>query len=152
METETCLKCGHENPEGFKFCNECGKSRNPQVTEKRFANLVDIHEDADLSRVATHLFGDEQYIPSASELRKALERLPTDNQRQCFIRVMRLHLPGKQGREAYTTVAAERNGSSTAVSSAFDRASSMIGRYLNKSRMNALYERDNEADLVIATK
>jgi len=127
---EKCSKCGHSNPSGFKFCNECGKSSKAPVVAKEFPEILGIHEQADLSRVALGLFGDPELAISVEELRTALKRLRTENQRQTYIRVMQLHLPGVQERATFEKVAREKGVSSTTIRSSFDSASRKANFYL----------------------
>jgi hypothetical protein len=128
---EKCSKCGHSNPSGFKFCNECGKSSKAPVVAKEFPEILEIHEQADLSRVALGLFGEPELAISVEELRTALNRLPTENQQQNYIRVMQLHLPGVQVRATFESVANDRNVSSTTVRSSFDSATRKLNYYLS---------------------
>lgn len=141
-----CNRCGHENPERFKYCNNCGKSATPQIVAKEFPTLVEIHEDANLDRVAMHLFEDARYVPTVQELREAMEILNV-NRQQVYIRVMSLDLPGVQARRTFTEVARERNGSSSAVKYAFDAAYYDLRKALIDARRQELYRLRAEEDL-----
>lgn len=144
-KANVCNRCGHENPKGFKYCNNCGRSRNTQQVAKKFPTLVEIHEDANLDRVAMQLFEDAKYIPTVHELREAVNSLNA-NWKQVFIKVMSLDLPGIQARRTYAQVAQERNGSSSAVRSAFWNANYALVSTLGAARRRELRRQEAEDD------
>lgn len=106
-----------------------------------------VHNEADLTGVAKLLFGDARYVPTVEELQGAINKLSTENQRQCFIRVMRLHLPGVQRRATFAELAAERGGSKSAVRVAFGHASYEVEKRLRGARNKALHRGNFNDDL-----
>lgn len=96
--------------------------------------LVDVHEYANLDRAAKVIFGDLDYVLTVEKLRWAIEKLPTDNMRQVFIRVLNLHKPGVQGRQTYSEVALQKKGSKSVVSKTFQETGYRLANYLRDDR------------------
>jgi hypothetical protein len=98
---------------------------------------VEIHENANLDRIAMHLWNDARYVPTISELREAVGRL-TPNRREIFIKKMRLELPGVQLPTTYAELARERGTREGPIRVAFREASQQVDQYLYPVRQRRL--------------
>lgn len=132
VNTETvCQYCGHENQVGWRFCSQCGKSRNPPTAAKPFPQVLEIHPEADLTKVLEDILRWERgllegWTPSVDQFKELCELKLTENQQQCLIRRYQLHLVGSQPVVSAASIARERGGSGAATMTALQSALSSL--------------------------
>lgn len=147
--TIACRVCGHHNQEGFKFCSECGKSRNPPPQAREFPVVLSIHPEADLTAVMKEVLGyyahlTDDWLPSTGYFEALCHSELSKNQRQCLYRRYQLHLPGTHDKVvSYAAIAAEREGPESTVVTAVAAAIRNLGffRELTKNKVAEMTDR-----------